>query len=323
MIRVGLVGIGSMGNVHYKAYKNVAEAEVVAVADVRLDMAKEKVGDDAVNLYTSMEEMMANEELDMIDICTPSYMHAEMSIKALGMGYHVLCEKPMSPSSKDTSAMIEAAKKSGKKFMVAHVVRFMKPYEYLKSVIDSGELGKIVHIDMRRGSTIPGKSWEDWMHDVNKSGGTPIDLTIHDVDFAQYIFGEPNKIWSTYRKMRNKCDYVTSNFVYDDFDITIMAGWCECVKPFKDEFVAVFEKGYIENIGEGKVLLNGEPLDLGSNQNGDKEDLCVISDSGYENEIRYFVNAIINGTDTDKVTPESSETSVKLAEKILKNAYII
>ena len=75
------------------------------------------------------------------------------------------------------------------------------------------------------------------MHDVNKSGGPPIDLTIHDVDFAQYIFGEPNKILSTYRKMRNKCDYVTSNFVYDDFDITIMAGWCECVKPFKDELV--------------------------------------------------------------------------------------
>ena len=323
MIRVGLVGIGTMGNVHYKAYKNIEGAEVVAVAEIRADVAKEKIGEDAVNLYSSMEEMMANEELDMIDICTPTYMHAPMSIKALEAGYHVICEKPMSLSSKDTGAMIEAAKKSGKKFMIAQVVRFMKPYEYLKSVVDSGELGKVVHVEFKRGSALPSKSWEHWLQDVERSGGTPIDLTVHDVDFAQYVFGQPNKVWSTYRKMRDNCDCITSNLVYDDFDILISAGWYKCPKPFKDEYVAVFEDGYIENIGGGKVLKNGEPLDLGAQRMGNKENLYEISDSGYENEIRYFVNAIINNTDTDKVAPESSEASIKLCEKILENAYLI
>ncbi len=321
MIRVGLVGIGAMGNVHYKAYKNVADAKVVAVADVRTEMAKEKIGDDDVKLYTSMEEMMANEELDMIDICSPSYMHAEMSIKALGMGYHVLCEKPMSISSKETQGMIEAAKKSGKKFMIAHVVRFMKPYEYLKSVVDSGELGKLVHIDMRRGSTIPSNSWENWMQDIKKSGGTPIDLSIHDIDFVQYVFGQPKEVWGTYRQLKNKSDCVVSNFTYDDFDITMTAGWYKCTKPFKAEYLAIFEEGYIESIGDD-LLKNGEPVVFDENkQEGDDKDLYIISDSGYENEIRYFVNCIINDTNPDKVTPESSEASVKLVERILENTH--
>lgn len=321
MIRVGLVGIGAMGNVHYKAYKNVADAKVVAVADVRTEMAKEKIGDDDVKLYTSMEEMMANEELDMIDICSPSYMHAEMSIKALGMGYHVLCEKPMSISSKETKGMIEAAKKSGKKFMIAHVVRFMKPYEYLKSIVDSGELGKLVHIDMRRGSTIPGNSWENWMQDVKKSGGTPIDLSIHDIDFVQYVFGQPKEVWGTYRQLKNKSDCVVSSFTYDDFDITMTAGWYKCTKPFKAEYLAIFEEGYIESIGDD-LLKNGEPVVFDENkQEGDDKDLYIITDSGYENEIRYFVNCIINDTNPDKVTPESSEASVKLVERILENTH--
>ena len=320
MIRVGLVGIGAMGNVHYKAYKNVSDAKVIAVADVRTEMAKEKIGDDDVKLYTSMEEMMASEELDMIDICLPSYMHAEASIKALGMGYHVLCEKPMSISSKETGAMIEAAKKSGKKFMIAHVVRFMKPYEYLKSIVDSGELGKLVHIDMRRGSTIPSNSWENWMQDLKKSGGTPIDLSIHDIDFVQYVFGEPKEVWGTYRKLNNKSDCVVSNFTYDDFDITMTAGWYKCTKPFKAEYLAIFEEGYIESIGDD-LLKNGEPVEVENEQAGDDKDLYIITDSGYENEIRYFVNCIINDTNPDKVTPESSEASVKLVERILENTH--
>jgi len=320
MIRVGLVGIGAMGNVHYKAYKNVSDAKVIAVADVRTEMAKEKIGDDDVKLYTSMEEMMASEELDMIDICLPSYMHAEASIKALGMGYHVLCEKPMSISSKETGAMIEAAKKSGKKFMIAHVVRFMKPYEYLKSIVDSGELGKLVHIDMRRGSTIPGNSWENWMQDLKKSGGTPIDLSIHDIDFVQYVFGQPKEVWGTYRQLNNKSDCVVSNFTYDDFDITMTAGWYKCTKPFKAEYLAIFEEGYIESIGDD-LLKNGEPVEVETEQAGDDKDLYIITDSGYENEIRYFVNCIINDTNPDKVTPESSEASVKLVERILENTH--
>ena len=319
-LRVGLVGIGGMGGCHYFNQDNVPKAEVVAVCDVRKDMAKEKLKGRKVKIYKSLSRMLKNEQLDMIDICTPSYLHKDMAIKLLKAGYHVVCEKPMTLNAKDAKKVLEVAKQSGKKFMVAHVVRFMTPYEYLKSIVDSGELGKLVHIDMRRGSTIPGNSWENWMQGIKKSGGTPIDLSIHDIDFVQYVFGQPKEVWGTYRQLKNKSDCVVSNFTYDVFDITMTAGWYKCTKPFKAEYLAIFEEGYIESIGDD-LLKNGEPVAVETEQAGDDKDLYIITDSGYENEIRYFVNAIINGTDTNKVTPESSEASVKLVERILENTH--
>ena len=184
MINVALVGIGGMGNVHFRAYRKMENVKIVAVADVRTEMAKEKVADESIKIYSCIDELLENEKPDMIDICTPSYLHKEIAVKALNAGVHVLCEKPMSLNTKDTAEIISAAEKSGKLFMTAHVVRFMAPYRYLKSVIDSGELGNPVHIEMKRTSAIPKWSWEDWMRCEAKSGGATIDLSIHDIDFA-------------------------------------------------------------------------------------------------------------------------------------------
>ena len=322
MIRVGLVGIGGMGKVHFNAYKNVEDAKVVAVADIRCEMAKEKVEDDSIKIYSTMEEMLANEELDMVDICTPSYLHAELTIKALNSGLHVLCEKPMSNTYEETIAMKEAAEKSGKFLMVAHVVRFMYAYEYLKSVVDSGELGKVVHIYMRRSSTIPSWSWEDWMRDLAKSGGTPYDLSIHDIDYVQSVFGEPKKVSGVYRKLAGNSDCVVSHFIYDDFDITMSAGWYNCTFAFRDEYLALFENGYVENVG-GVVTKNGEEVKFASGtEDVSDAGINIKSGSGYEAEIRYFVDCVKNNIKPDRVTIESSQASVKLVDKIIESAII-
>ena len=158
MIKVGLIGIGGMGGNHFECYKNIENAEVVAVADVREAMASEKISGTSTKLYKSIDELLEKEDLDMVDICTPSYMHREMSIKCLGRGLNVLCEKPMSLNSDDTAEIIRAAEKSGKIFMTAHVVRFMKPYVYLKNVIESNKLGRLLRLDLKRISEMNGRS---------------------------------------------------------------------------------------------------------------------------------------------------------------------
>ena len=183
-LRVGLVGVGGMGGCHFYNYEKIEDAELVAVCDVRQEVAEQKVGDKNINIYTSLDKMLKCEELDMIDICTPSYMHMDMAIKLLKKGYHVLCEKPMTLNAKDAQKVVAVAKASDKKFMVAHVVRFMAPYIYLKRTIESGELGKLVRLDMKRVSSIPKWSWEDWMRDEKRSGGVATDLSIHDLDFV-------------------------------------------------------------------------------------------------------------------------------------------
>ncbi len=322
MIKVALIGIGGMGKVHFDAYKTVDTAEVIAVADVRTEMAKEKVADDNIKIYATMDELLANEKPDMVDICTPSYTHPEIAVKALEAGVHVLCEKPMSVSSKDTVKVIEAAKKSGKLFMVAHVVRFMKPYLYLKNIIDSGELGKPVHIEMRRLSSIPSWSWQDWMRDLSKSGGTPMDLSIHDIDFAQYVFGQPEKVSAVYKKLENNNDHITSVLVYDGFTVTATSGWFNCDYPFKAEYEAIFENGYVSYVND-VVVKNDKSVDIKKEEASENTGINLSGTDGFPSEIQYFVDCVNNNKEPQVVTPKSSEDTVKLVERILENAIIL
>ncbi len=322
MIKIGVVGIGGMGGVHFRAYKNIEGVKVVAVADVRCDMAKEKVDDEAINIYPTIDELLKNEKVDIIDICTPSYLHAELSIKALEYGAHVLCEKPMSLNTSDTAKIIEAAKKSGKFFMTAHVVRFMQPYMYLKSIVESKELGSLIRLDMKRLSSIPRWSWDDWMRDVTRSGGTPIDLSIHDIDFVQYLFGEPKDVNGIYRKLSGNNDYIVSNMIYDGFTVSAEGTWFNADIPFEASFFAVFENGSVR-FKDGKVYKNSEEIDLSLEESNEDTGINLSNTDGYAGEIEYFVNCVKTNTKPEIVTPESSQASVKLVEQILANSVIL
>lgn len=322
MIKVALIGIGGMGGCHFNCYKNIENADVIAVCDVRTDMAKEKVNNEKIHIYSSYEELLENENPDYVDICTPSYMHREMSIKALEKGINVLCEKPMSLTTADTEAILSAVKKSGKIFMTAHVVRFMKAYMYLKNVIDSKELGDLLRLDMKRISSIPDWSWEDWMRDLEKSGGTPIDLSIHDIDFVQYVLGEPNEVSGVYHKLKDNNDFIVSELVYDNCIVTAEATWYNYNIPFEASFSAVFTNGAL-NYSGGKMLKNGEEIEITIENTNTDTGINISNTDGYGGEIEYFVSGIEKNIQPKIVTPESSQASVKLIERILKNSVIL
>lgn len=322
MIKVALIGIGGMGGCHFNCYKDIENAEVIAVCDVRADMAKEKVHNENIHIYSSYDELLENENPDYVDICTPSYMHREMSIKALEKGINVLCEKPMSLSTADTEAILSAVKKSGKIFMTAHVVRFMKAYMYLKNVIDSKELGDLLRLDMKRISSIPDWSWEDWMRDLDKSGGTPIDLSIHDIDFVQYVLGEPNEVSGVYHKLKDNNDFIVSELVYDNCIVTAEATWYNYNIPFEASFSAVFTNGALNYTG-GKMLKNGEKVEITTENTSSDTGINISNTDGYGGEIEYFVSCIEKNIEPEVVTPESSHASVKLIERILKNSVIM
>ena len=322
MIKVALIGIGTMGFVHFNAYKSLENAKVTAVADIRTDMAREKVGESDVNIYPSLEKLLENENPDMIDICTPSYLHDEMVITALKAGKHVLCEKPMSIKSGPAGEMVKAAEESGRLYMTAQVVRFMSPYVYLKKVIDGKELGNPVRVEMRRISHIPEKSWDHWMKDIKKSGGTPIDLSIHDIDFVQYAFGEPKDVSAVYYKLKGENDHITSVLIYDGFTVTANGGWFKCDIPFRAEYLAIFENGYVEYKND-VITKNGETVDIEKGEVVSDADFNATGSDGYTEEIAYFISCIEKNKKPTVVTPASSEKSVKLVERILEKAIII
>ena len=320
-MKVGLIGIGGMGNVHFNCYKKIDGMEI-AVADIRVDMAKEKINNESIPVYASYEEMIKAEKPDFVDICTPSYMHTDMAVKAMELGCHVLCEKPMSISSGEAQRMIEAKEKYGKLLMTAHVVRFMAPYVYLKSVVDSGELGKPVHIIMHRLSEAPKWSWENWMLDTAKSGGVTLDLSVHDIDFMQYVFGQPKSIEASYHDLKDNSNYVSSTFFYDGFSVQTVGAWYNASVPFHAEYLAVFENGYVESKG-GKVTNNGKEVSLTVGDTSENTGINLSGADGYADEIAYFMDCIKNNREPARVSPESSLTSVKLVEEILAKAKIV
>ena len=317
-MKVGLIGIGGMGNVHFGCYKKIEGIEI-AVADIRVDMAKEKINDESIPVYASYEEMIKTEKPDFVDICTPSYMHTDMAVKAMELGCHVLCEKPMSINSDEAQRMIDAKEKYGKLLMTAHVVRFMAPYVYLKSVVDSGELGKPVHVIMHRLSEAPKWSWENWMLDTNKSGGVTLDLSVHDIDFMQYVFGQPKSLEASYHDLKNNSNYVSSTFFYDGFSVQTVGAWYNASVPFHAEYLAVFENGFVESKG-GKVIKNGQEVSLEVGETSENTGINLSGADGYLDEINYFISCINNGKKPVRVLPESSLRSVELVEEILAKA---
>jgi predicted dehydrogenase len=323
-VRVGLIGIGGMGGCHFYNYEKIPNAELVAVCDVRENIAKEKVGDRNIKIYTDYNKMIKNEDLDMIDICTPSFLHADMAVKLLKKGYHVLCEKPMTLNTRDAKRVATIANESEKNFMVAHVVRFMAPYAYLRKVIETKELGRLIRLEMKRISSIPLWSWEDWMRDEKLSGGVVTDLSIHDFDFVQSIMGMPDKIEAYRYQMTNNNDTVVTNMVYDgDILVTCEGTWYNTGIPFDASFLAVFQNGYVE-LNKGKLIKNGEEVKLEAAKAEDKDlGINVGNNDGYLVEMQYFVNCIQEGKKPSFVTPDSSASSVVLADLIKKKAQLL
>ncbi|MBR7116437.1 MAG: Gfo/Idh/MocA family oxidoreductase [Clostridia bacterium] len=330
MIRVAVVGAGGIALSHLNGYKELENTELVAVCDIQGEAASRYAlaTEMGARFYTDIDEMLENEKLDMLDVCTPTPIHAEMVKKGFAKGLHVLSEKPMCRTSGECEELIGLAKECGRCYMVAHVVRFMAPYRYLRSVIESGELGRPVHIFMRRLSTVPRWSYNDWMMDPAQSGGAPLDLSIHDIDFVYSVFGEPREVSAVYRKFEGKdslgCnDYISSELVYDGFTASIIGAQYYADIPFTAEFLAVFENGTVELRG-GKLYRSGAEIDPGvKEEKGEDTGINISSSSAYTDEIAYFIGCIERGEKPSFVTPESSMGSVRLVERILKSAIRI
>lgn len=321
-LKVGLVGIGGMGSVHYDCYGSIEDAEVVAVCEARPELAKEKTAGKNVKIYSDLNEMLSSEALDVVDICTPSYMHADMAIECLKRGFNVLCEKPMTLTEDDCERVLQAVKVSGKKFMTAHVVRFMASYAYLKETLNSKKYGSLVELSLRRLSAVPSWSWNDWMRNEKLSGGVCLDLCVHDLDFVQSALGMPQKTYSVLRPLRDNSSFFRCEMNYGDFTVSCEASWFNADFPFSAEFVAVFDNGYLQ-LKEGRLYENGKEVCLGEKRFSEVTGLNISGDNAYLDEIAYFIDCVKNGKTVDFIKGESSARSVSLACKLINEAVIL
>ena len=196
-IRIGMIGCGKIAQVrHIPEYAENPDAELKGFFDLSPERAQEMAEKYGGKAYTTVEELLADPEIDAVSVCAANNAHAELSIKALRAGKHVLCEKPMAVTPEECEAMTAEAKKSGKFLMIGHNQRLAKAHVKAKELIDSGLIGRIItfrttfgHKGPETWSITPGKNV--WFFDKKQASmGAMADLGVHKTDLIHFLTGQ-------------------------------------------------------------------------------------------------------------------------------------
>lgn len=196
-IKIGIIGCGKIAQVrHIPEYAANENAELYGFFSPNSKRAEEQAAKYGGKVFMSAEELLADECIDAVSICAANYAHAELTIKALNAGKHVLCEKPMATSLEDCEAMVKAAKENGKFLMIGHNQRLAKAHSTAKQLIDEGLIGNIISFRTSFGhggpetwSISPGKNV--WFFDKSKAAmGVMADLGVHKTDLIQFLTGQ-------------------------------------------------------------------------------------------------------------------------------------
>ncbi len=250
-VRCAVVGVG-MGICHIQNYQNHAQADLVAIADVDEERLRARGEEYKVEKrYTDACEMLAKEELDVVSVVTPNFLHKDLTIAALEAGCHVLCEKPMAMNAAEAREMLAVAKRVDRRLMIDFSYRFNEQSWSLKKQVDSGILGKVYFArtiwHRRRGMPRFG----GWFGQKDKSGGGPlIDLGVHRLDLALWLMGYPKPTWvmgSTYNPIaaeRAKCEGKT--FDVEDLAVALI--------KFENGATLEVEASWAANISENELM---------------------------------------------------------------------
>ncbi len=325
MIKVGLIGCGFMGGMHaacYAALENLG-VKVTAVADSRKDYA-EKLMKDGVAYYADGMDLIAQADVDVVDICLPTDLHTSHAVAAMKAGKHVFVEKPICFRDDEMELLLKTEAETGVKVQVGQVIRQWTEYKWLKETVDSGIYGKVLAGEFTRMSSRPEWASENWLHTISRSGGVVVDMHIHDVDFVRYIMGEPDRVQAqAYRDEEGVIQHINALYGYGtSVGIAVQAGWnYPATFPFTATFWVKFEKATVIHNGGITVYPNeGEPFrpameeefqgenDIGGN---------LSSLGGYYNELKYFIEGLQGKNDLSVATVSEAIKSVKLVLKEL------
>lgn len=313
MLKVGLVGAGGIGSVHLDVYKRLSGSLSLSIADKNMDRIVSQLENCDTKVYACMDDMLENEELDLVDICTPTPFHTEQSIKALERGIHVLCEKPVALNVCSIDRTREVADKNGVFIMPAQVIRFWPQYMYLKDVYCDERFGKLRHILFSRLGRMPEQG--HWMNDYSISGGALFDLHIHDADFIIYMFGKPVSVKSFGKNDDGCIDYITTHYEYKNMSVEAECEWLNAPIPFSMSYRAVFEKAVLIYSNERVMLYETGKAESeisfeNTNVSHNGSNINIID--GYFNEINYFIKCIQSGKAPDVVTIEDSRQCISM-----------
>jgi len=188
-VKVGIIGSGFVANIHLESFRMIPHAEVVAIASPTEEHVRAAAKKYAVpKWFTAYDDLLALEEIDMVTLALPNYLHAQACVDAAQAGKHVVCEKPLCLTLEDADRMIEACRQAGVKLMYAEELCFAPKYVRAKQLVEEGALGKVYRVKQSEehfGPHMP------WFWDVDLSGGGVLmDMGCHSIEFCRWIYGK-------------------------------------------------------------------------------------------------------------------------------------
>lgn len=317
MIRIGIVGTGGMGTVHYTNYQYIEDCEVAAVCG-NLNKAREW----GVPGYSDISRMAMAERLDVIDICTPTFLHYEQVKEALKW-CSVICEKPLTLTRQEAAELYGEAKRQGRHLYVAQVLRFFPEYQILHKIMQDMPYGQMLDGYFWRLSAKP--AWSGgWMTDKSKSGLVPFDLHIHDLDFLVSILGMPGKQQCITAQAPGEDMPQQYRFLYEfahgggSLNVCAEASWYRGNYPWSAGYRVCFEHAVLEARGGEAVLYReGEkPQTLDTSQRRLIPTGINVPPTGvYLEELEHFVTCIRRDEDSDIIKADQVLGVLSLLEK--------
>lgn len=207
---VGIIGAGTMAErYHLPAIREIPELKFIANVNATKKRAKyiaKKFGAEA--WYTNYKDMLKRDDIDIVEICTPNYLHCEMTIDAAEAKKHIIVQKPMAISVTEADKMIKAAKEADVKLMVFYQLRFNPVFEKIKKIVDSGMIGDPFMAKAHIGHMGPYDFWgavSDWFFDPKKSGGgVLLDLGVHYIQNLRCLMGKIESVYAATESLMHK-----------------------------------------------------------------------------------------------------------------------
>jgi len=321
-MRVGIVGSGFMGSVHASAWsKTPATLAGVASADIR--SAETLASQFRAQAYPSLEDML--QEVDVVDICTPTFLHHPMVLKAAQAKKHIVCEKPLALDPASAWEMITAARQMNVMLLVGHVVRFFPEYETAKALVSQNKIGQVAVVRLTRCSFKPARTQADsWFHDVNKSGGMMLDLMIHDFDYARWVAGDVVSVYA--RNVVNRfaqapADYALAILRHANGAVThVEGGWVYPPPVFRTGFEIAGSEGLIEH-----PVGSSAPLAFYLHRAAEDEAQIAVPTSPlakdpYTIEIQHFYDVLTGREPEPRVTAQDAFEALCIARAAITSA---
>ena len=318
-LKIGIVGGGGMGKVHFANWKAIEGAEVVALCE-SAPTGPATAAEWGVPLFTSITDMV-NAGLDVVDICTPTFLHHDMAMEALNLGVDTICEKPIALNYADAKEMLDTAEAKGCRLYIAQVLQFTKEIQALHKLVETEEYGKVLDATFERLSACPRWAAGGWLFDKTKSGLLPFDLHIHDLDVIVSLFGKPKSFVTNSVKGRDKTypEHLRINYDYGDFHVNGEAAWYNADSPWTARWRVYFENAVVINDANGMIAyqFDKEPRVFNTKDEVEISTGINVPPCGwYYNELKAFAEYIREGKCAPEVSRDQLLTVMEILEEV-------